>query len=150
MCIRDSAKLGVSRGDTVAIMLSNRPEFYLVDLAVASLGATPYSIYQTYTPEQIEYLFNDADSKVAVVEQLRQIGLLDDRYLRVRVVEEILDLLGRIGLVDRVRRRAEARDREVHEVELRTVGEHDGHRVAARHAELGQAAGDTVAIMLSN
>ena len=69
MCIRDSAKLGVSRGDTVAIMLSNRPEFHVVDLAVASLGATPYSIYQTYTPEQIEYLLNDADSEVAIVEQ---------------------------------------------------------------------------------
>jgi long-chain acyl-CoA synthetase len=63
------AKLGVSRGDTVAIMLSNRPEFHVVDLAVASLGATPYSIYQTYTPEQIEYLLNDAASEVAIVEQ---------------------------------------------------------------------------------
>ncbi len=36
------AKLGVCRGDTVALMLSNRPEFHLVDLAAVMLGATPF------------------------------------------------------------------------------------------------------------
>src|SRR5438105_13634150 len=63
------AKLGVKRGDTVAIMLSNRPEFHIVDLAVAMLGATPFSIYQTYPAEEIEYLISDASSKVAIVKQ---------------------------------------------------------------------------------
>src|SRR5437764_1228163 len=42
------AKLGLSRGDTLAIMLTNRPEFHIVDLAAATLGATPFSIYVTY------------------------------------------------------------------------------------------------------
>jgi long-chain acyl-CoA synthetase len=63
------AKLGVSRGDTVAIMLSNRPEFHVVDHAVAMLGATPFSIYVTYPAEEIEYLLTDAASRVAIVEQ---------------------------------------------------------------------------------
>src|SRR5438445_6451915 len=43
------AKLGVGRGDAVAMMLSNRPEFHLCDLDAMSLGATPFSIYNTYT-----------------------------------------------------------------------------------------------------
>src|SRR5438270_5545008 len=63
------AKLGVDRGDTVAIMLGNRPEFHVVDLAVAMLGATPFSIYATYPAAEIEYLVGDAASKVAIVEQ---------------------------------------------------------------------------------
>src|SRR5262249_29903948 len=63
------AKLGVGRGDTVAIMLGNRPEFHIVDLAAAMLGATPFSIYQTYPAEEIEYLVTDAASRVAIVEQ---------------------------------------------------------------------------------
>jgi long-subunit acyl-CoA synthetase (AMP-forming) len=63
------ARLGVGRGDTVAIMLSNRPEFHVVDLAVAMLGATPFSIYVTYPAGEIEYLIGDAASKVAIVEQ---------------------------------------------------------------------------------
>jgi long-chain acyl-CoA synthetase len=63
------ARLGVKRGDTVAIMLSNRPEFNVVDLAAAMLGATPFSIYVTYPAGEIEYLIDDAASKVAIVEQ---------------------------------------------------------------------------------
>ncbi len=63
------AKLGVKRGETVALMLSNRPEFHLCDLAAMMLGATPFSIYNTYSPEQISYLLCDAEAKVAICEQ---------------------------------------------------------------------------------
>jgi long-chain acyl-CoA synthetase len=62
------AGLGVQRGDTVALMLSNRPEFHLADLAVMSLGAVPFSIYLTSSPEQIAYVVGDAGAKVAIVE----------------------------------------------------------------------------------
>jgi len=63
------AKLGLGRGDTVAIMLSNRPEFHIADLAAVTVGATPFSIYVTYPAEEIAYLLSDAASKVVVVEQ---------------------------------------------------------------------------------
>ncbi len=63
------AGLGVQRGDTVAIMLSNRPEFHICDLAAAMLGATPFSIYTTYPAGEIQYLCTDAATRVAIVEQ---------------------------------------------------------------------------------
>jgi len=63
------AGVGIGRGDTVAIMLTNRPEFHPVDSAAMHLGATPFSIYNTYTPDQITYLVNDAATKVLVTEQ---------------------------------------------------------------------------------
>jgi long-chain acyl-CoA synthetase len=63
------AALGVKRGDNVALMLGNRPEFHIADLAVVSLGATPFSIYQTFSPEQIAYLVEDSGARVALVEQ---------------------------------------------------------------------------------
>ena len=62
------AGLGVGRGDVVAIMLGNRVEFHLIDLATAMLGATPFSIYTTYPAEEIRYLIDDAGARVAVVE----------------------------------------------------------------------------------
>jgi long-subunit acyl-CoA synthetase (AMP-forming) len=73
------AKLGVSRGDTVAIMLGNRPEFHISDLAVAMLGATPFSIYQTYPAGEIQYLCTDAETKVAIVEQAHLPVMLEAR-----------------------------------------------------------------------
>jgi long-subunit acyl-CoA synthetase (AMP-forming) len=63
------AKLGVGKDDTVGILLGNRWEFIPTDLAVVSLGAIPFSIYQTYAPEQIQYLLEDAKSKVVITEQ---------------------------------------------------------------------------------
>jgi len=63
------AQLGVGHGDTVALMLSNRPEFHIADLAAVTLGATPFSIYQTYTAEQIVYIVADAGARAAIVEQ---------------------------------------------------------------------------------
>ena len=63
------AELGVRRGDTVALMLGNRPEFHIADLAAMTLGATPFSIYQTSSPEQIAYVVGDAGARVAIVEE---------------------------------------------------------------------------------
>ena len=60
---------GLGRDDTVALMLVNRPEFHFVDAAVMHLGATPFSIYNTYTVEQIEHLLADARSRVIVTER---------------------------------------------------------------------------------
>jgi long-subunit acyl-CoA synthetase (AMP-forming) len=63
------AALGVKRGDTFALMLTNRPEFNLVDSAAMHLGATAFSIYNTSSPEQIEYLLGDASNAVMVTER---------------------------------------------------------------------------------
>jgi long-chain acyl-CoA synthetase len=63
------AGLGVRRGDAVALMLGNRPEFHVADLAVMTLGATPFSIYLTFTPAQIAFVVGDAGAKVAIVEE---------------------------------------------------------------------------------
>ncbi|MEI7560795.1 MAG: AMP-binding protein, partial [Actinomycetes bacterium] len=59
--------LGVGRPDTVALMMGNRPEFHIADMAVVTAGGTPFSVYQTYTADQIKYLLEDADPKVAIV-----------------------------------------------------------------------------------
>jgi long-chain acyl-CoA synthetase len=60
--------LGLGRGDTVGLMLTNRPEFHLVDTAAMHLGATPYSVYNTYTPDQIAYLVSDAQNTIVITE----------------------------------------------------------------------------------
>ena len=64
------AKLGVTKGDTVALMLNNRPEFMPCDLATVALGGIPFSIYQTSSPEQIQYVCSDSECKVAIVETM--------------------------------------------------------------------------------
>ncbi|KAA1419297.1 long-chain fatty acid--CoA ligase [Nocardioides humilatus] len=63
------AGLGVGHGDTVALMLTNRPEFHVADTGVLHTGATPFSIYNTLATEQIAYLFSNAGNKVVITEK---------------------------------------------------------------------------------
>jgi long-subunit acyl-CoA synthetase (AMP-forming) len=64
------AGLGVGRGDTVALMMLNRPEFHACDLGALHLGAVPFSIYNTSAPEQIAYLFENAGNEVVITERM--------------------------------------------------------------------------------
>jgi long-chain acyl-CoA synthetase len=63
------AGLGLEKGDAVALLFGNRPEFHLCDLAVMMVGGTPFSIYNTYAPNQIEYVVKDAGARILITEQ---------------------------------------------------------------------------------
>jgi long-chain acyl-CoA synthetase len=63
------ATFGLGRGDTLALMLVNRPEFHLVDTAAMHLGAVPFSLYNSSSPEQIEHLLEDSGARLVVTEQ---------------------------------------------------------------------------------
>ena len=66
------------------------------------------------------------------------------RILAPGVGDHVLDLVGRVGHVDRERRRADHHRREVGEVELGPVAEHQRDRVALRRPSAVQAAGERV------
>ena len=72
--------LGVQPGDRVVLMMRNRPEFHYADLGVLLAGATPFSIYNSSSPEQIEYLCGHSEASVAIV---GDVGMLE-RFLKVR------------------------------------------------------------------
>ena len=62
------AALGIKRGDRVVIMMRNIPQFHVVDLAALFLGATPVSIYNSSSSDQVAYLAGHSAAKVAVLE----------------------------------------------------------------------------------
>jgi long-chain acyl-CoA synthetase len=63
------AGLGLGRGRSMGIMLTNRPDFHWFDAAALHLGATPFSIYNTYASEQIQYQVRDAEARILVTEK---------------------------------------------------------------------------------
>jgi len=74
------AGLGVGRGERVVLMLRNRPEFHVTDIGVLLAGATPISIYNSSSPDQIQYLASHSDAVVAIVEDVDFL----ERFLKVR------------------------------------------------------------------
>ncbi|WP_320784129.1 AMP-dependent synthetase/ligase [Streptomyces sp. CRN 30] len=67
--------LGVGRGDHVLIMMSNRPEHWLSDLALVRLGAVPVSVYGTASPEQITHIARNCRARLALVEGPAQVAV---------------------------------------------------------------------------
>ena len=61
-------RLGVGRGDRVALLTRNRPEFHVADLGALFAGATPVSLYNSSPPAQIEYVLGHSGATVVVVE----------------------------------------------------------------------------------
>ncbi len=76
----------------MAILLGNRPEFHLADLAGVTLGAATFSIYETYSPEQIAYVCADSGAKVAFVQR--------SHLAELRQAREQLPALEHVILVD--------------------------------------------------
>ena len=66
-------KLGLERGDTVAIVGDNRPRLYATFAAVQCLGATPVPVYQDSVAEEMAYVLEHAEVKIAVVEDQEQV-----------------------------------------------------------------------------
>jgi long-chain acyl-CoA synthetase len=58
---------GIRKGDRVAILSENRPEWTITDFAVLSLGAVTVPIYATQTAEQTSYILNDSGTRVIAV-----------------------------------------------------------------------------------
>ena len=71
-----SAELGVGRGTRVAMLLGNRPEFHIADIAVLLVGGTPISIYNSSSEDQIRYLVHHSRAQVVIVEDGRRTSIV--------------------------------------------------------------------------
>jgi len=78
--------LGVEKGDKVSILGNTRPEWTYFDFAALSIGAIVVPIYQTNSPEECQYVLENSDAKVVVVED-------DEQIEKIRRVRERLPLL---------------------------------------------------------
>ena len=87
-------ELGVKRGDHVALVSENRPEWVISDLAIVTLGAVTIPIYPTLTAKQIEYIFKDAGIRLAIVSnsfQLNKVQKIFDHVKSLRSVVVMVD-----------------------------------------------------------
>ena len=94
---RARRKLGVKRGDRVALMLTNRLEFHVVDMGAVLLGAAPFSLYNTAPVEQLLVNVDNAEPVVLIAEaqfadRARELVALRPQ-IKLLVLEEDLEAL---------------------------------------------------------
>jgi long-chain acyl-CoA synthetase len=81
--------LGVNKGDKVSILANTRPEWTYFDFAALSAGATVVPIYQTNSPEECQYVLENSDAKIVIVED-------DEQLEKIRAVRDQLPLLEQV------------------------------------------------------
>ena len=72
--------LGLEKGDRVAIICENKPEWLYSDMGIQSAGGLTVGIYTTDTSNQVEYLINNCSTKFFIAEDEEQL----DKILEVR------------------------------------------------------------------
>ena len=66
-CSRGLALLGIKKGDKVAIMSPNRPEWNFCDFGIMQLGAASVPLYPTLSDQDLTHIINDAEVKMIIL-----------------------------------------------------------------------------------
>lgn len=90
---RGLGALGLRRGERMMIMMSSRPEHWLIDYAAVHLGAISCTAYQTLSVEQIGYVAKQSQARIVVLEGAIEVA-------RWQPVLESLDALRHVIVVD--------------------------------------------------
>jgi len=68
--------LGFQKGQMACLIGDNRPEYWIGELAIQSIGGVPVGIFQDSLEEEIEFLLHYGDIKFAIVEDQEQVDKL--------------------------------------------------------------------------
>ena len=72
--------LGFKHSDKISLLSGNRPAWHIADVAAMSLGGATAAVYTTNSPEQVAYIVDHSDSKVAFVDTTDQL----EKILKIR------------------------------------------------------------------
>jgi long-chain acyl-CoA synthetase len=82
--------LGVERGDKVAIIGDNRPEWLYAELAAQAIGGASIGIYQDSVAEEVRYLVEASDARVIVAEDQEQVDKIIEIWSHLRGVLKVI------------------------------------------------------------
>ena len=94
---RGLAKLGVAKGDRVAILCGNRPEWHILDIALHHLGALDVPIYTTLLPPQVAAILNDSGARAVVVENAEQLAKVREIRASCPALRDVIVVDGEAG-----------------------------------------------------
>jgi long-chain acyl-CoA synthetase len=102
--VRALQEWGVRKGDRIAILSENRPEWSTADFAILLLGAVTVPVYSTLTPEQTAYTLRDSGASIVFVStelQLRKVQtiLSETQIKKIVVMDRIQSASGQGGNV---------------------------------------------------
>jgi long-chain acyl-CoA synthetase len=125
---RELRKWGLSKGDRLAILSENRPEWAIADFASLLLGVVVVPIYSTLTAQQTAYILCDSGAKVVVVSSAKQLekvlSIKDQTAVEKVVVMDPIETSNAVSMQQLMREGSTDRDAGL-EAGARTIAAHD-------------------------
>src|SRR5215470_15343817 len=91
---------GIQKGDRVAILSENRPEWMIVDFACVCSGLVDVPIYATLTAQQTLYVLQNSGARVACVSTLEQLRKVQSIQVQTQVEKiVVMDDLAEINVI---------------------------------------------------
>lgn len=87
---------GFKKGDKIAIVTSNRPEFNFIDVGNTQIGGVTVAIYPTISEKEYRHILSHSDSKYLIVET-------GELYEKLKPVFDDTENLEEIFTIDRVK-----------------------------------------------
>ena len=83
-------QVGICKGDRVAILSENRPEWAISDLAILAAGGASVPMFPTLTSPQIEYIVRDSGAKAICVSSQKQLAKVESFRADVPHLERVI------------------------------------------------------------
>ena len=81
---------GIDKNDKIAIIISNRPEWNILDMGILQIGAIPVPIYPTISESDYKYILNHAEVKIIFIEGDELLKKIEHILPEVPCVNEII------------------------------------------------------------
>jgi long-chain acyl-CoA synthetase len=91
---------GFEHGDKISLLSLNRPEWHFADIAAMAVGGATAAIYSTNSPEQVAYIVDHSDSKVAFVDGPEQLSKILKMRSELTKLEKVVVFQGYEGDAD--------------------------------------------------
>lgn len=82
--------LGLQKGDTIAIIGDNKPEWVISEMAAQLLGVYPIGVYQDSIASEVEYILTKAETKVVVAEDQEQVDKVLENIDKFKNLKKII------------------------------------------------------------
>jgi long-chain acyl-CoA synthetase len=82
--------LGLDRGDRVAILSENRPEWAEADFAALCTGIEDVPIYVTLPPNQVQYILQDSGARLVFVSSAEQLAKVQEVWSELPGLERVV------------------------------------------------------------
>ena len=81
--------LGIKKGDFVAILSKNRPEWVIADLAILSLGAVVVTIHLNLDQKTVQYILDDSKPKILMTDSMDHVKDINIKKIEIILCDDI-------------------------------------------------------------